>query len=97
MTCVGYNIGTDALNAADELINLCGNGYYYGTRSISIQYNSAVAYGCNYGGGQTCHAGDLQGFFDQIFGTCGDYAAGYYEKPEWAAAYGVTATSSGFC
>jgi len=87
----------DRANAATGFANMCGNGLFFGTFSITYQSGSVVAYGCNYGNGQTCHAGDVNSFLGAVASVCGGNKAGWYGKETWKASYGYTAAGVGIC
>jgi hypothetical protein len=95
--CNGNYIGNDAQGAANAFRDFCGQGKHFDGKSISVQYGNAVAYGCNYGNGQTCYSGDMQNYFDAIFKQCGQGEAGWYNVKSSKASYGVQAGGSGYC
>ncbi|KAI0800220.1 hypothetical protein C8Q74DRAFT_398872 [Fomes fomentarius] len=103
VNCNGYGVNADSANVAQgELADMCGNGYFFSSRSVAKVSGDAVAYGCNYGNGQTCHSGDLWSFFGQINSKCGfthgaSAGAGWYAATGWKAAYGRASAGTGFC
>ncbi|GME48628.1 hypothetical protein C8Q74DRAFT_1364003 [Neofusicoccum parvum] len=103
VSCNGFGVNADDANTAQgKLADMCGNGYYFSSKSIAQVSGGAVAFGCNYGNGQTCHKNDLWDFFGQINSVCGfthgsSAGAGWYSRNDWKATYGRTSTGSGFC
>ncbi|KAH9890724.1 hypothetical protein F4778DRAFT_752061 [Xylariomycetidae sp. FL2044] len=95
--CNGFYLdANDIQNAINGLIGTCGDGRKYSSR-ISYQYGNAVAFGCNYGSGQTCYAKDLRSMFTSVEQKCGTSGAGWYSKPSWKASYGYTSVSNSYC
>lgn len=82
--------------AEEGLIEICGNGLNF-DQVISYQFNTAIAYGCNYGGGQHCIGSQITDIFDKLEVACGPLTSGWYSMPSWAASYGVTLLGDGFC
>ncbi|KAK4220960.1 hypothetical protein QBC38DRAFT_378005 [Podospora fimiseda] len=87
----------DRANAASALINMCGNGYSWWGSAIAVQSGTAVAYGCNYGNGQTCYSWDISNFFASLVASCGNNKAAYWGQGSWKAAYGYTNIGYAFC
>ena len=87
-------------DATTQLSNACGNGYSY-SHTVAKISGGAIAYGCDYGNGQTCYFGDVNGFFNSIRGSCGTSGSndrsGWYSKSSWKATYGWTTTGNGVC
>ena len=102
-TLLFAGVNADQVNAAQGfLADMCGGGYFFAARSIARVSGDTVAYGCNYGGGQTCHSGDVWGFFGQINDKCGfahgaSAGAGWYSKNSWKATYGRGSVGAGYC
>lgn len=92
----GVNAG-DVNNAQNALRDLCGNGYFFGSRAIVQVRGSALAFGCNYGNGQTCHASDVSKFYSELDQKCGKAQAGWYSIEDWKASYGRDTNPSGYC
>ncbi|KAK4228067.1 hypothetical protein QBC38DRAFT_498836 [Podospora fimiseda] len=83
--------------AAQNLIDYCGNGNWFGSQAIAVQYGGVVAYGCNYSNGQTCHSWDVRYFLESLYHGCGGNRAAWWRQVEWSATYGYTAVGRGFC
>jgi hypothetical protein len=88
---------TDVSNAEQGLEGFFQSGNNFGNRSISYRSNSAVAYGCNYGNGQTINGNWLEAQFGLIAEDCGTSSPGYISFPQWKAAYGISSSGVGFC
>ncbi|KZW03773.1 hypothetical protein EXIGLDRAFT_827733 [Exidia glandulosa HHB12029] len=103
VACTGYGVNAnDVAKAQTNFVSMCGSGYYFASRSIAVVSGLGVAYGCNYGNGQTCHSGDIASFFSQINSQCGlqsggPAGAGWYSANDWKASYGRTSVGTGFC
>lgn len=82
--------------ADQQMIDWCGNGADFSGVTSQV-YGNAVAYGCDYGNGQDCHASDVSGFYNNVDGTCGPQIAGWWTQSSWKAAYGRTTTGDGYC
>ncbi|KAF2117356.1 hypothetical protein BDV96DRAFT_571950 [Lophiotrema nucula] len=97
--CRGRTVNVNDKNAAQQqLLDLCGGaGFTWSGKSIVKASGSAIAYGCDYGGSQTCHSGDLSGFFGALDSSCGVDGAGYYAKHEWKVGYGRDVNGAGIC
>jgi hypothetical protein len=96
-SCAGRFVDATSLrNAEDGLAGICGQGLEF-RQSISYQWGSAIAYGCNYGNGQTCHSGDVRRFYNGLTNACGGSQTGWTTINEWHATYGVTVVGTGFC
>lgn len=95
--CNGYRAGAEneRNDAKNALIDACHDTHY--SHSIALQRGDVVAYGCDYGNGQRCNGWEITGFFDEIAKACGVESAGWYDKSEWRASYGVTRAGNGFC
>lgn len=61
VSCPGFGLPTlpdgDTFGARDALVNLCGSGFFFNNRAVSLARGLVVAFGCNYGNGQVCHGG----------------------------------------
>ncbi len=75
---------------------MCGGGLSY-KKSIAIGYRGMVAFGCDYGKGQTCYAKDVTKFFNSVLGECHDNKAGWWSQEDWKVSYGYAPVGSGFC
>ena len=101
--CNGYGLNADHANVAQgEFADMCGSGYFFNSRSIAKVYDDAVAYGCNYGNGQTCTSNLMWTFYAQINSKCGfthgaQAGAGWYYSPSLKASYGRASAGTGFC
>lgn len=92
---IGVNQG-DKENAEKQLASaFAGGSFFRGT--ISSVSGSAVAYGCDYGNGQTMSSEQFQEFMSALDGQCGAATAGWYSIPDWAASYGRTNAGVSFC
>ena len=102
-SCAGFGTPTEDVNTAQsQLANLFGNGYYWTSRSIASTYNSGVAYGCNYGNGQTSTSGQYWSDIAAVNSQCGftngaAAGVGWYSHDSRKASYGHTANSAGYC
>jgi hypothetical protein len=85
-TAVGLNLGSK-----------CGTAGFKFDKSVSVLLGGVVAYGCNYGNGQTCKQTDVNYFFARITSKCGDNRAGWWSEPDWKASYGRTFQGIGYC
>jgi hypothetical protein len=95
--CQGsYLYPSDVTNAEGGLEGVCGGGKKFSS-AISYQGGDAVAYGCNYGSGQTCHSNDVATFFGRLTTKCGGNQQGWYSYPDWKVSYGVTHVGNSFC
>ncbi|KAI1142536.1 hypothetical protein F5Y05DRAFT_371431 [Hypoxylon sp. FL0543] len=72
------------------------NGSFSG-KSVSATYGSVVAYGCNYGNGQTITSSWLAAQYQLIAQNCGTTSPGWISYPDWKASYGIDSADSGFC
>ena len=88
---------SDIVEAQGGLASFFGGGNAFYAKSVSNYHGGAVAFGCNYGKGQTMDANTFNGFMGSVDGSCGDTQAGYYNHPDWKASYGRTQSSSSFC
>lgn len=95
--CNGFYAGpeNERNDAKNALIDACHATSY--RHSIALQRGNVIAFGCDYGGGQSCNGWEITGFFDSIANDCGVTNAGWYDKSEWKASYGVTRAGNGFC
>ncbi|KAF2824446.1 hypothetical protein CC86DRAFT_384076 [Ophiobolus disseminans] len=94
------NHGVDAASLAGAqraFAEMCGNGYWFNSRAIAQVWGSAIAYGCNYGNGQTCHSADVWSFYGGIDNGCGYASAGWWSMEEWKASYGREVNPAGYC
>ena len=66
-------------------------------KTTSYKWGSAVAYGCNYGNGQTVTGSWLAAQFASIAQECGSSTAGWIAYPDWKASYGIDNSGVGFC
>ncbi|KAK3385812.1 hypothetical protein B0H63DRAFT_187805 [Podospora didyma] len=93
-----YTLNYNDLIAAEQgLENMFANGGSFGGKSVSYKSPSAVAYGCNYGHGQTITGTWLAAQFGNIATACGSSSPGWVAYPDWKAAYGVDGSGVGFC
>lgn len=88
---------SDIVSAVNGLSGFFGGGNAFYGLSVSSYSGGAVAYGCNYGDGQTMDANTFIGFENDLDSTCGNTHAGYYNHPDWKASYGRTQSSQSFC
>jgi len=93
------NMNTDDRSSANSaLIKACGSGgLYFSSKSIASVRGSAIAYGCNYGNGQTCYGRDLDLFFLNLGFNCGLDKAAWWSQQNWKASYGYTVSGQKFC
>ena len=102
-SCSGFGTPADDVNTAQgQLAGLFGNGYYWTSRTIAVTYKSGIAYGCNYGNGQTSHSSDYWSDIAKVNTKCGfsnggTAGVGWYSHTSWKASYGRTAQGSGYC
>lgn len=88
---------SDIQAAQGGLAGFFGNGNAFYAKSVSNYNGGAVAFGCNYGNGQTMDANTFNGFMSSLDTACGNTHAAYYNHPDWKASYGRTQSSSSFC
>lgn len=88
---------SDIQAAQGGLANFFGGGNAFYAKSVSSYSGSAVAYGCNYGNGQTMDSNTFNEFMSDLDVNCGNTHAGYYNHPDWKASYGRTQSSQSFC
>ncbi|KAI0319775.1 hypothetical protein OF83DRAFT_1169917 [Amylostereum chailletii] len=88
---------SDISNAEHALANFFGGGTSFFGSSVSMYSGSAVAYGCNYGNGQTMSSQEFLGYVSVLDAKCGGQNAAYYNLPSSKSSYGRTASSQGFC
>ncbi|KAN0086669.1 hypothetical protein V8E54_000357 [Elaphomyces granulatus] len=91
---LNYN---DMITAEQGLEQAFQHGGSFSGKSTSYKWSSAVAYGCNYGKGQTFSGNWLAAQFAQIAQSCGTSSPGYISFPQWKAAYGIDSSGVGFC
>jgi hypothetical protein len=75
--CTSGGSSSDYGTVSSKMVQRCGAGYSWRT-TISILSNSVVSYGCDYGNGQTCQAGNVYGMYSQIDARCGTQGAGWF-------------------
>ena len=86
----------DVSAAQTQLGNIFGGGFQF-FKTISIKSGSAVAYGCDYGNGQTLSNSDFSGYMGSVSTRCGATSAGFFNLPQFKAAYGRTNAGISFC
>lgn len=91
---LNYN---DIVPAEQGLEAMFQYGGSFGGKSVSYKYGSAVAYGCNYGKGQTITGTWLAAQFGRIAQECGASGGGWTTYPDWKASYGLDSSAAGFC
>jgi hypothetical protein len=87
----------DFSNAEAEMENWFGSGNSFSSSSVHWVVNGAVAYGCNYGGGQFIAGSTIAAFFGEIDGNCTRGGVGWVTIPGWKASYGRTDAGNSFC
>lgn len=87
---------SDITGAQNALANSFNSGLTF-HKKISTVFNSAVAYGCDYGNGQFMTSTEYLGYMSAISTNCGSSAAGYYNLPSSKSSYGRTSSALGFC
>ncbi|RYP05520.1 hypothetical protein DL765_009820 [Monosporascus sp. GIB2] len=93
-----YTINYDDLVAAEQgLERMYQDGGSFSGKSTSYKYGSAVAYGCNYGNGQTITGSWLAAQYAAIGQKCGSNSPGWVAYPDWKSSYGVDQSGVGFC
>jgi hypothetical protein len=93
-----YVLNLDDLIAAEQgLEAMYTNGGSFNGKSTSYKSGSAVAYGCNYGKGQTITGTWLSAQYNNIAQQCGSTGPGWVSYPDWKASYGVDSSATGFC
>ncbi|KAI0138699.1 hypothetical protein F4776DRAFT_663068 [Hypoxylon sp. NC0597] len=93
-----YTLNYDDMGYAEQgFENNFGNGNSFYGKTVSYKYGSAVAYGCNYGHGQTVTGTWLAAQFAAIAQSCGAQSAGWVSYPDWKASYGIDNAGVGFC
>jgi hypothetical protein len=99
VTCKNqYTLNYDDMITAEQgLDSWFQTGGSFSGKSTSYKWNSAVAYGCNYGKGQTINGNWLAAQWSLIAQSCGTSSPGYISFPQWKAAYGVDSSGVGFC
>ncbi|KAK4191884.1 hypothetical protein QBC35DRAFT_554681 [Podospora australis] len=99
--CAGSWVNSDDRYAALlALGDYCGpNGRFFNSRTISVQRNSVVAYGCNYRGstGTTCWKGSTVDRLNQVSNTCGWSVAGWWSLGQGHSSYGFTSAGTLHC
>ena len=91
---LNYN---DIVSAEQGLEAMYQYGGTFNDQTTSYKYGSAVAYGCNYGGGQTISGSWLAAQFSRISQQCGTSGSGWVTYPDWKASYGIDSSAVGFC
>jgi hypothetical protein len=91
---LNYN---DMIIAQQGLDQAFQNGDSFSGKSTSYKSDSAVAYGCNYGNGQTINGNWLAAQWALIAQNCGTSSPGYISFPQWKAAYGIDSSGVPFC
>ena len=93
----GSGSASDFAQADQMLANFFGNGNTFKGKDIAYYYGSAVAFGCNYGHGQTDTASKWDSNVNAINQDCGVAGSGWYSYPSSKASYGRTLSSESFC
>lgn len=88
---------SDSIAAQQGLEAQFQSGGSFDGPSVSFKSGSAVAYGCNYGNGQTVSGSWLAAQFAQISQTCGSSSGGWIAYPDWKASYGIDNSGVSFC
>lgn len=88
---------SDIVAAVNGLNNFFGGGNAFYGKSVSNYHGGAVAYGCNYGNGQSMDAGRFNDMMNSLDTSCGNTHAGYFDHPGWKSSYGRAQSSSSFC
>ncbi|KAH0559905.1 hypothetical protein GP486_003578 [Trichoglossum hirsutum] len=94
------NIGgspEDFLAAEGGLSSFFGSNGQSFASHISYKIGNGVAYGCDYGNGQTYTACQLSSDVDAIDSKCGTGGAGWSSHESWKSSYGRTLASEKFC
>lgn len=73
-----------------------GGGRHFTTK-ISAYSGNAVAFGCDYGNGQTMSSGEYSGYIQVLDAKCGNTFAAYYDLPNAKSSYGRTNSDQDFC
>ena len=93
-----YILNSGDVSAAEQgLEALFPYGRSFYISSVSYKIGTAVAYGCNYGDGQTVTGDFLAAQFGNIAGQCGGSSGGYVSYPDWKASYGIDSAAAGYC
>jgi len=79
--------------AQQGLIDRFKDGKSFKETSTLYKQGTVVAYGCNYGNGQTISGSWLAAQFAAIAQKCGSLSPGYVAYPDWKATYGVGSTA----
>ncbi|KAI9858415.1 MAG: hypothetical protein M1813_007519 [Trichoglossum hirsutum] len=97
-TCDSFQLdGNDADGATDGLAEWFGCGQQFkGKNGASYKWGSVVAYGCDYGNGQSYTSIQFLSDIAAVKAKCGSNA-GYFAHSSWKSSYGLTQTSQGFC
>ena len=90
---------SDFQGATEALANWFGNGRAFFGPCVSAYVGEAVAYGCNYGIGQTYTATQVWSDMTLVNNTCPPVGSvvGWVDHPEWQSAYGREVSSQSFC
>ncbi|KAJ6473879.1 hypothetical protein C8R45DRAFT_1103548 [Mycena sanguinolenta] len=98
VTCGGGSGSAGDFAQADQMLaNFFGNGNTFKGKDIAYYYGSAVAFGCNYGNGQTDTASQWDSNVNDINQDCGVAGSGWYSYPSSKASFGRTLSSESFC
>lgn len=93
-----YLLNSKDLAAAQQGLKATfASGGSFTESSVSYKSGSAVAYGCNYGDGQTITGPWLGAQFALIEKECGPLGGGWIAFPDWKASYGFDNSGVGFC
>ncbi|KAI9866791.1 MAG: hypothetical protein M1813_000733 [Trichoglossum hirsutum] len=87
----------DMLAAQGGLANHFGENGQTFKKGIHYQSGNAVAYGCDYGGGQKYNECQFSSDVDAIDSKCGKGGAGWSSHESWKSSYGRTLASESFC
>ncbi|CAG5158180.1 uncharacterized protein ALTATR162_LOCUS5025 [Alternaria atra] len=82
--------------AVDGLLGYCNFEESF-SKAISYQSGNAVAYGCSYGGLETCRTWEVNPMITALKRDCGNQQQGFYTKPSWKVSYGVTSVGNSYC
>ena len=93
-----YTLNYNDIVAAEQgLEAMFQYGGTFDDKTVSYKSGGAVAYGCNYGSGQTVSGSWLGAQFSKISQQCGTSGGGYVSYPDWKASYGIDSSAIGFC
>lgn len=86
------------MNLAQQgLIERFKDGGSFKDKDTLYKKGSAVAYGCNYGKGQTITGSWLAAQFAAIATHCGSLSPGWVTFPDWKASYGIDNSGNKVC